>query len=66
MKHLRLFMEFGADAVTAELAHDRTASSLCLLLNGMTNVAEMCAGLYPHNAQPKAFEGEFAEPSCLN
>jgi hypothetical protein len=65
MKNLRLFVELGADAVTAELAHHRVARLLGMLLDRMADVAEVSAGAHLGDTEPEAFESDFAQPARL-
>jgi hypothetical protein len=61
VQHLRVFVEIGADAVAAELAHDRKPASLCMLLDGMPDVAEVRAGPHLGDAEPQALVGDLAQ-----
>ena len=61
MQHLRLFMEYLADAVAAEFADHAVACLLRMLLDHEADVAEVGAGPDLRNAQPHAFVGDVAE-----
>ncbi|MPM61855.1 hypothetical protein SDC9_108718 [bioreactor metagenome] len=58
MQHLRLFVELLADAVAAELTHHRQAVALGVLLDGVADVSQACAGLDLLDAQPHGVEGQ--------
>ena len=43
VEHLRLLMEYLADAMAAKLAYHAVSGFLRILLNHVANIAEMCA-----------------------
>src|SRR6185312_1839834 len=61
MQHLRFFMKYLADAVAAELAHDREAVALGKLLDGPADVAQARARLDHHDAMPHGLIGHGAQ-----
>ena len=60
VQHLRLFVEFPADAVAAEFAHHAIAQRLDEALDGMADVAQIRAGLDCADAAPHCLPGGFA------
>ena len=61
MKHLRLFVEFPADAVTAVLAHHRAVLGFGVPLDGVADVAKADAGPYHLDADAQTFVGHLAD-----
>ena len=51
VQHLRLLVELAADAVAAELAHDREAVAFGVALDGGADVAEMRARRAPRGCR---------------
>src|SRR5262249_13815505 len=66
VQHLRLLVEFPADAVAAELAHHAVAVSLGVLLYRGADVAEKSAGADRPDAEPHAFVGRLAKALRLD
>mmetsp|Transcript_20980 Transcript_20980/g.80928 ORF Transcript_20980/g.80928 Transcript_20980/m.80928 type:complete len:420 (+) Transcript_20980:106-1365(+) len=62
VQHLGLLVEDAADAVAAELAHDREAGVLSKRLYGMADIAQPRAGANLGNALPHGLVSEGAEP----
>ncbi len=64
VQDLRLLVEAPADAVAAELAHDREAVLLGVALDGVADVAEVASRPDPRDAGPHALVGHLAQPAC--
>src|SRR5207248_11042139 len=56
----------SADAVAAELAHDREAMTLGEALDRRADIAEVRAGLDGTDAAPHRLVGHFAQPASLD
>lgn len=61
MKHLRVFMKDRADAMAAVFTHDAIALCFSVLLDRVTDIAQMCAWSDLRDAKPHAFEGSLHE-----
>src|SRR5260221_4276337 len=61
MEHLRLLVEFPADAVAAELAHDGKSVFFGVGLDDLADVAQIGPMLHHLDSAPHAFVGYFGE-----
>src|SRR5690349_10243243 len=66
VQDLRLLMELAADAVTAELAHDREPGFLGTRLDGGADVAQARARAHGADAFPHALVGDVDEAARLD
>ncbi len=66
VQDLRLLVELPADAVAAELAHDREAVGLCESLDACADVAEVRAGAHRADAPPHRLVGDVDQPLRLD
>src|SRR4051812_32091747 len=62
MQDLRLFVELAADAVPAELAHNRERVALGMLLDRCANITQAGPRSHLEDAAPHAFESYFDQP----
>ena len=61
MEHLWVFMELGANAVTAKLAHDGEPLLFSKHLNGVAHIAQTGTGFDLHDAVPHGVVGHRAQ-----
>src|SRR5437764_335591 len=66
VQHLRIFVIDAADAVTAVLAHHREIFGLDQLLDGITNIAQVGAGLDLFDSPPHGLEADVHQPLRLH
>src|SRR4051812_20441281 len=59
MQDLRLLVELAADAVPAELAHNRESVALSMLLDRCPNITKAGPRAHLEDTAPHAFEGHF-------
>src|SRR5258706_6216158 len=62
VQHLRIFMINAADTVAAVFPHHRIARGLGVSLDGVTDVAQLCAGLHGIDAVHHGLETGFRKP----
>ncbi len=62
MQHLRVFMEYEADAVTAILAYDRAAIGFHIRLDRVTDITEATSRPHGLNTATHSFMGDIGQP----